>query len=103
MLRSLLVCVTFLSSWLVTSESGGNMLEHYLIRDDSDNLYIVEVEGKNGTSKGKHTVNSWNSLIVTTPTTTQHNLNTTTTQPQHCSWVGHENDCANPRHLISLP
>ena len=21
-----------------------------------------------------------------------------TTQPQHCSWVGHENDFANPTH-----
>ena len=24
----------------------------------------------------------------------QHNI--TTTQPQHCSWIGHKNDCANP-------
>merc|ERR1711942_281565 len=62
MLRSLLVCVTFLSSWLETSESGGNMLEHYLIRDDSDNLYIVEVEGKNGTSKGVQEKHSYQSL-----------------------------------------
>ena len=27
----------------------------------------------------------------------------TTTQPQHCSWVGHENDCANPTHHPTPP
>ena len=27
--------------------------------------------------------------------------NDNTTQPQHCSWVGHEIDCAN--HLTTLP
>ena len=25
-----------------------------------------------------------------------HNPNNNTTQTQHCSWVGHQNDCANP-------
>ena len=25
----------------------------------------------------------------------QHQRNTTTIQPQHCSWVGHKNDCAS--------
>ena len=25
-----------------------------------------------------------------------HNPNVNTTQPYHCSWVGHENDFANP-------
>ena len=32
-----------------------------------------------------------------------HNPNNNTTQPEHCSWVGHENDCANstPRHKLN--
>ena len=25
-----------------------------------------------------------------------HHPNDNTTQSQHCSWAGHENDCANP-------
>ena len=29
-----------------------------------------------------------------------HNPNDNTTQPQHCSWVGHKNDCANPTTQI---
>ena len=39
-------------------------------------------------------VGPYNLLSVTTPTTRQHN--TTSTQPQHSCWVGHENDFENP-------
>ena len=38
--------------------------------------------------------NIWRGHNLFVFVTTQHNHNTT--QPQHCSWVVHENDCANP-------
>ena len=34
-------------------------------------------------------------LSVTTKQNYCHNPNDNTTQPRHCSWVGHENDCQN--------
>ena len=32
-----------------------------------------------------------------------HNPDNNTTQPQHCSWVGHENGCANPTTTTAHP
>ena len=54
----------------------------------------------------KHYTSLIQSKIVTTKiqlqpkqnpiVTPQQEHNTTSTQPQHCSWVGLENDCGNP-------
>merc|ERR1739844_110322 len=61
MLRLLLVGVTLLTSWVGTSQSASDELEQYLIRDDTDQLYIVEVEGNNGTSIGVQERHSYKS------------------------------------------